>query len=368
MAVDDPILSAALIREAQIMYSFTCDYLEGCHEEVLKALCETNMKQEPGYGSDSFSEKAREEIRNACDDKDAAVTFVNGGTQANQLVIDTMLEPYEGVLAAETSHVNTHEAGAIEFSGHKVITLPQHDGKVLAEDAEDFVNVFYNDENYDHMVFPGMIYISHPTEYGTLYTADELKALSDVCRRHGMKLYLDGARLGYGLEADGTDVTLPLIDKFCDAFYIGGTKVGALNGEAVVFPGGHEPSHFLTRVKQHGALSAKGRLIGVQFAALFKDDLYFRISRHAVKMAHEIRKIFEDAGCSFFMDSPTNQQFVILENSVMEELAKYVGFGMWEKYDDDHTVVRFASSWATTEEAVDELRDAVEKCIQRQKK
>jgi threonine aldolase len=339
--------------------------MEGCHEEVLKALCSTNMEQTPGYGDDRFSKKAAEEIREACGDPDASVYFVNGGTQANQLVIDTMLESYEGVIAAETGHVNVHEAGAIEFSGHKVLTLPSHDGKILAGEAADYIRRFYGDDNHEHMVFPGMIYISHPTEYGTLYTAGELKELSAVCRENNLKLFLDGARLGYGLQADGTDVTLPLIAALCDVFYIGGTKVGALNGEAVVFPKGKEPSHFLTRMKQHGALSAKGRLAGVQFAALFKDDLYMRISRHAVEMAHQIKEIFEEAGCRIYIDSPTNQQFIILENSEIEELSRYVGFGFWEKYDENHTVVRFASSWATTQESVDELRRSVGLCIKK---
>lgn len=345
------------------MYSFACDYLEGCHEEVLKALCETNMEQAPGYGEDRFTKKAIEEIRGAVADPDAVIYFVNGGTQTNQLVIDSLLASYEGVLAAETGHVNVHEAGAIEFSGHKVLTLPSRDGKVSAGDVADYLHRFYNDGNHEHMVFPGMVYVSHPSEYGTLYSADELRQLSDVCHENHLKLFLDGARLGYGLEADDTDVTLPLISRLCDVFYIGGTKVGALNGEAIVFPGGRQPAHFLTRIKQHGALFAKGRLVGVQFAALFRDNLYFRISRHAVEMAKQIREIFEEAGCRFYIDSPTNQQFVILENSVLQELGKYVGYGFWEEYDENHTVVRFASSWATTREGIDELRQAVDRCI-----
>lgn len=345
------------------MYSFACDYLEGCHEDVLKALCETNMEQAPGYGEDRFTKTAREEIRRECNDPKASVWFVNGGTQTNQLIIDTMLESYEGVLAAMTGHVNVHEAGAIEFSGHKVLTLPAHHGKVAAADVEQYVQRFYHDGNYEHMVFPGMVYISHPTEYGTLYSAKELADLSEVCHKNHMKLFLDGARLGYGLMADGTDVTLPLIDQLCDVFYIGGTKVGALNGEAIVFPKGREPSHFLTRIKQHGALFAKGRLVGVQFAALFKDNLYYRISRHAIETAKEIHSIFEDAGCRFYIDSPTNQQFIILENSVLEKMSRYVEYGFWEEYDRDHTVVRFASSWATTEEGIEELRRAVDICI-----
>lgn len=345
------------------MYSFSCDYLEGCHEDVLEALVRTNREQEPGYGFDRFSKTAAEEIRQACRDPQASVRFVNGGTQANQLVIDAMLQKYEGVLAAETGHVNVHEAGAIEYCGHKVLTLPAHDGKVAASDVDDYIRTFYADGNYEHMVFPGMVYISHPTEYGTLYTADELRALSAVCRENRLPLFLDGARLGYGLEAPGTDVTLPLIDELCDVFYIGGTKVGALNGEAIVFPREGEPDHFLTQTKQHGALSAKGRLVGVQFATLFANDLYFRISRHAIQMAQQVRAIFEGAGFRMYNDSPTNQQFVIIDNDTMAKLSKLVEFGFWEKYDEEHTVVRFATSWATSQEGVDELRRAVQACV-----
>ncbi len=345
------------------MYSFSCDYLEGCHEEVLKALTQTNMEQAPGYGADRFTAEAVEEIRQACQAPKASVYLVNGGTQTNQLVIDTMLEPYEGVLTPQTGHVNVHEAGAIEFSGHKVLALPQVDGKAKAEDVEAYVKHFYADGNHEHMVFPGMVYISHPTEYGTLYTAAELKALSEVCHRYDLTLFVDGARLGYGLAADGTDVTLPLLAQLCDVFYIGGTKCGALNGEAIVFPQGNEPAHYVTRIKQHGALFAKGRLVGVQFAALFKDDLYMRICRNAIEKAKEIRQIFEEAGCQFFIDSPTNQQFVVLDNAIMQKLSQYVEFGFWEAYDDTHTVVRFASSWATTEEGIEELRKAVRICF-----
>ena len=340
------------------MYSFACDYLEGCHAEVLKALCETNMEQAPGYGADRFTKTATEEIREACGDPAASVYFVNGGTQTNQLIIDTTLEAYEGVLAARTGHVSVHEAGAIEFCGHKVLTLPAHEGKVDAADVKEYVKKFYDDSSHEHMVFPGMVYISHPSEYGTIYSARELTELSRVCRENHLKLFLDGARMGYGLEADGADVTLSLIARLCDVFYIGGTKVGALNGEAIVFPEGKEPSHFLTRIKQHGALSAKGRLAGVQFAALFKDNLYRRISRHAIEMA---------AGCRFYINSPTNQQFVILENDVLKELGEYVGYDIWEKYDENHTVVRFASSWATTQEGIEELRHAMNKCIKSRK-
>ncbi len=344
------------------MLSFECDYLEGCHEKVLEALVKTNMEQEPGYGADRFTQSAKEKIRRACEAPDADIYFLNGGTQTNQLMIDTMLQPYEGVIAAETGHVSVHEAGAIEFSGHKVLNVPSHNGKVDSSEVEAYIRNFYADGNHEHMVFPGMLYISHPTEYGTLYTADELRKLSEICQKYEIAFFLDGARLGYGLMAYDTDVTLPLIAQLCDAFYIGGTKVGALNGEAVVFPNGHTPKHFVTQIKQHGALLAKGRLIGVQFDTLFTDDLYYQISRHAIDMAMEVKRIFQDAGFEFYLDSPTNQQFFIIDNQTLEAIGKKVRYGFWETYDETHTVVRFATSWATTAENVQKLRSIILEC------
>ncbi len=337
------------------MLNFACDYLEGCHEAILHALIQTNLQQEPGYGSDCFSHSARQKIRSACRCPQAEIYFLAGGTQTNQLVIDSLLAPYEGVISADTGHVNGHEAGAIEFSGHKVLALPHREGKLEAEAVAKYIRSFYADGNHEHMVFPGMVYISHPTEYGTLYTARELRALAAVCREAGIPLYLDGARLGYGLAAEGTDVNLPLIAEACDCFYIGGTKVGALCGEALVFTG-TSPSHFITRIKQHGALSAKGRLIGIQFDTLFTNGLYETISAHAIEMARQLKAVFLEAGLPLYLDSPTNQQFVILENSQMEKLSRSVQFSFWESYDDTHTVVRFATSWATTPESITQLR------------
>ncbi|MDO4523461.1 MAG: beta-eliminating lyase-related protein [Eubacteriales bacterium] len=344
------------------MISFACDYLEGCHEDILKALAATNRLQESGYGTDWFTASAIEKIREACACSEADIYFINGGTQTNQLVIDTMLQPYEGVVAAETGHVSVHEAGAIEFSGHKVLTVSSHCGKVKAAEVEAYVKRFYEDGSHEHMVFPGMLYISHPTEYGTLYTAKELRELRAVCDTYGMPLFVDGARLGYGLQARGTDVTMPLLAELSDVFYIGGTKVGALCGEAVVFTKQNTPRHFVTQIKQHGALSAKGRLMGIQFDTLFTDGLYEKISRHAIDMAEQVKAVFQEAGYALAIDSPTNQQFVILENNKMKELEKYVGFECWEPYDEQHTVVRFATSWATEQEHVDELRALLSGC------
>lgn len=342
------------------MLSFACDYSEGAHEKVLARLMETNLEQAAGYGEDKYCESARQKIRAACECPEADVFFLVGGTQTNMVVIDSLLASYEGVISATTGHVNGHEAGAIEFTGHKVLTIGQQEGKIRAGELEAYLEAFWGDETHEHMVHPGMVYISHPTEYGTLYSASELEAISAVCRRYGIPLYLDGARLGYGLASSRTDVTLPMIAEYCDAFYIGGTKVGALCGEAVVFSRRRAPKAFRTMVKQHGAMLAKGRLLGVQFDALFTDDLYLNISRHAVEMAERLKQGLIEKGYSFYIDSPTNQQFVVLENEQVEALRERVTFSVWEKPDDEHTVVRFATSWATREEQVDELLEMME--------
>lgn len=337
------------------MFSFESDYTEGAHEAILRRLWDTNMEQLSGYGNDAYCDAAKEKIKAACGRPDAQVFLLAGGTQTNQIVIDTVLQPYQGVICADTGHIHGHEAGAIEYTGHKVLTLPHEQGKLPVEGLRQYLATFFADDNHDHMVFPGMVYISHPTEYGTLYTLQELTALSALCRQYDLPLYLDGARLGYGLMSHGTDVTLQDIARLCDVFYIGGTKVGALCGEAVVFTHGNAPAHFFTSIKQHGALLAKGRLLGVQFDTLFTDGLYDRISRHAIDMADKMRAAFRAKGYPFFIETVTNQIFIVLENRRMEELKQAVSFGFWERVDDDHTVVRFASSWATTEEAVDAL-------------
>ncbi|NCB91707.1 MAG: low specificity L-threonine aldolase [Clostridia bacterium] len=339
------------------MLHFECDYTEGAHEKILQRLVETNMEQLSGYGSDGYCESAKLKIKEACQCPDAQVHFLVGGTQTNQIVIAGMLNNYEGVVAAETGHVNVHEAGAIEYTGHKVLEIPQHEGKIDAQELDAYIDSFYQDENHEHMVFPGMVYISHPTEYGTLYTKNELSEISDICKKYEIPLFLDGARLGYGLMSLRTDVSLADIAEYCDVFYIGGTKVGALCGEAVVFTKGNTPKHFLTTIKQHGALLAKGRLLGIQFDTLFTDDLYMKISKHAIDMAEKLKGIFEKKGYPFFLDSPTNQQFVILENKRMEELGEKVTFSFWENVDDAHTVVRFATSWATKQEDIDKLEE-----------
>ena len=339
------------------MISFESDYICGAHPQVLQKLCETNLECLSGYGTDHYCESAKEKIRKACGCPEAEVEFLTGGTQTNAIVIATMLKDYEGVVAAKTGHVNVHEAGAIEYTGHKVLTVEPENGKIVPERLKDFLETFYADETHEHMVFPGMVYISHPTEYGTLYSKAELQELAAICRSYEMPLFLDGARLGYGLMSHETDVTLEDIARICDVFYIGGTKVGALCGEAVVFTRGNRPKHFINSVKKRGALLAKGRLVGIQFDALFTDGLYFRIGSHAIEMADRIRKIFLDRGYRFLLNSPTNQQFIILDNKKMEQLKKQAAFSFWEPVDEHHTAVRFATSWSTTQEDLDRLAE-----------
>ena len=334
--------------------SFESDYMEGCHPLILEKMNKINFEKMTGYGCDEICESAKEKIRKACDCQKAEIYFLVGGTQTNATVIDGLLKRYETVITANTGHITEHEAGAIEAKGHKVTMLPSHDGKISCEDLLSYLKNYFADENNAHIVKPGVVYISFPTEFGTIYSLDELKSLRKICDEYNLKLYADGARLGYGLCASD-EVTLKDIAKYCHAFYIGGTKVGALFGEAVVFTEENLIPHFFTLMKQNGALLAKGWLLGLQFDVLFTDDLYFKISRNAIKMAKQIENAFVKKGYQIFMDSPTNQKFIVLENSQMEELKKSVTFSYWQKFDENHTVVRFATSWATTQEQVDAL-------------
>lgn len=337
------------------MLHFDCDYMEGAHPEIIRRLTETNLEQTAGYGYDKYTENARRLIADECGMPDARVFFLVGGTQTNSTVIDGILAHHEGVLAAETGHINVHEAGAIEAGGHKVLTLPQYEGKVHANDVKDFIDNFYRDETFEHMVAPGMLYISNPTEFGTLYTLDELRELNDTCRKANIPLFIDGARMGYGLAAYDGKVTLKDIAENCDVFYIGGTKAGALFGEAVVVTNPNLLKHFFTLVKQHGALLAKGRLLGIQFETLFTDNLYIDISRHAVKMAMKLKQAFSSKGYRIFIDSPTNQQFVVMPNNEIDRLKQYATFELWGAKGEKETVVRFVTSWATKESDIDEL-------------
>lgn len=337
------------------MLSFESDYTVGAHEKILSRMQEMNMVQQKGYGGDGICESAKDKIRKACGCEEAQIHFLVGGTQTNSIVIASMLERYEGVVAAQTGHVSVHEAGAIEYTGHKVLEIPGHDGKIDAGELSGWLKTFWEDGNCEHMVFPGMVYISHPTEYGTLYSLKELQEISGICKEYGIPLYLDGARLGYGLASAETDVSLPDIARYCDVFYIGGTKVGALFGEALVFTKKNMPKHFMTMVKQQGGLLAKGWLLGLQFDTLFTDGLYYEISKNAIDTAELIKKGFQEKGYELLIDSPTNQQFIIMENETIERLKSKVAFSFWEKYDESRTVVRFATSWATRREDAEEL-------------
>lgn len=340
------------------MLSFASDYTEGACEEILQKLAETNRESLPGYGMDRYCQSAARKIQEATGCPEAEVYFLVGGTQTNAVVISSILAPYEGVVAAQTGHVSIHEAGAIEYTGHKVLQLPEKDGKIDPADLQEYLQNFEADANNDHMVFPGMVYLSHPTEYGTLYSRKELQAISEICRSYEIPLYLDGARLGYGLAGEENDLSLSEIAHLCDVFYIGGTKVGAFCGEAVVFgEKKNVPAHFITRIKQQGALLAKGRLLGIQFDVLFTDDLYFSISKNAIATANRLKKGFAEKGYRFFMDSPTNQIFLVLENTQLAALEGKAKFGFWEKFDDTHTVVRIATSWATRMDEVEALID-----------
>lgn len=337
------------------MLRFDTDYMEGAHPVVMQRLVDTNLEHTVGYGSDEYSVQAREAIREACGAPDALVQFLVGGTQTNATVLDALLRRHEGVLCAETAHINVHESGAVEHSGHKVLTLPSHEGKVCPKEVDHYITEFYRDDTYEHMVAPGVLYITQPTEYGTLYSLSELEELSAICHNHDIPLYLDGARLGYALASDKADFTLKDIARLCDVFYIGGTKCGAMFGEAVVAADPKRLPHFFPLVKQHGALMAKGRLQGVQFLTLFTDNLYVKIARHADELAMRLRSAFVEKGYKMAIDSPTNQQFVVLPNDVLDRLLQYATFELWGPRGEKETTVRFVMSWATTDEDVEEF-------------
>lgn len=341
--------------------SFASDYMEGAHPNILKRLADTNWQKMPGYGFDEISLSAKERIRKACEAPNAEVEFLIGGTQTNAVMIDALLASYQGVIAADTGHISVHEAGAIEFGGHKVLTVPAKEGKIAADQIVAYAADYHNDANHDHMVMPGMVYLSQPTEFGTLYSKAELQAIHDVCRQYDMKLYVDGARLSYALACPENDVTMADLAKLCDAFYIGGTKCGALIAEAVVIPDAKLIPHLFTIIKQHGALLAKGRLLGIQFDELFKDDLYVKIAKEAIDYANQIRQCLKENGYQLYYSSPTNQTFFVIENQKMQELAQHAEFSFWEKYDENHTIIRFATSWASKKADVDQLCELIAK-------
>lgn len=342
--------------------SFACDYMEGCHPAILEKLIKTNLIKTPGYGLDDYTRSACEKIKSACRKPEAQVFLLTGGTQTNATVISAILKSYQGVVSASTGHIATHEAGAVEACGHKVLTLPSHNGKIDAAELSRFLVDYDQDANHDHIVMPGMVYISHPTEYGTLYSHSELEEISRICRQHQIPLYLDGARLAYALACPQNDLSLQDLAALCDVFYIGGTKCGALFGEAVVITVPGLIPHFFTIIKQHGALLAKGRLLGIQFDTLFTNHLYEHIGKSAISAADQIRDMLKSNGFQLCYDSPTNQIFCIIDNSVMDRLLSQVECSFWEKYDDSHTVIRFVTSWATTQEDVQRLGTVLSFC------
>lgn len=337
------------------MYRFECDYAEGCHPLIMDALFKTNSEQHCGYGNDIYCEKARKAILDLCDCKTCAVHFLVGGTQTNTVVINHILRPHQGVLCANTGHITIHETGAIEATGHKVLPLDSDDGTITGKQVLDYCSAHFSDHDFEHIVQPGMVYISNPTENGTIYTKSQLSELKKACEQYSIPLFIDGARLGYALASPKNDLTLSDLCKLCDVFYIGGTKVGALFGEAVVITNTALQKDFRYIMKQHGAMLAKGRLLGVQFLTLFTDNLYTDISKNAVELALQIKQAFASVGCEFLFDSYTNQQFPILSDSQLEILSKKYSYSFWKKMPDGKNAVRFCTSWATPDTAVKEL-------------
>lgn len=337
------------------MIRFNCDYSEGAYSSILEKLAQTNLEQTAGYGLDPYCEKAKKLIQDLCKAPQAQVHFLVGGTQTNMMLIAAALRPYQGALSPDSGHINVHESGAIEATGHKVLALPSKDGKITAEQVQEEYTKHYKDPDREHMVQPKLVYISNPTEIGTIYSKAELTALSKVCRENNLYLYVDGARLGYGLTAKSNDLSLADMAELCDAFYIGGTKVGALFGEALVITNPALQEDFRYVIKQHGGMFAKGRLLGIQFLALLEDGTYFEIARHANELAEKIKQACIEKGYSFLTQSDTNQQFPILPNSVLEKLGSKYTYSVWQPMDETHSAVRFCTSWATKEEDVASL-------------
>ena len=333
------------------MFYFTNDYSEGACNQILENLSKTNYTQTPGYGVDIFCKQAEKMIREVTGQSNADVHFITGGTPANVLAITT-LRPYEAVICVETGHINTHETGAVEATGHKILQVPGKDGKISPEQIEEMV-LTHNDE---HVVLPKMVFISNSTELGTIYTKDELIAISNVCKKHNLYLYMDGARLGTALVASGNDLTLKDIASLVDMFYIGGTKNGALLGEAMVIINDELKPNFRNLIKQHCSMLAKGRIMGIEFITLFENNLYFELAKNAVAMAQQLSNLFKENGIRLYTESPTNQIFPIMDNDLINRLSQNYGFETWCKYDDEHAVVRFVCSWATKQENIDNFK------------
>ena len=340
------------------MVNFESDYIAGAHPKLMQRLLETNLEPGAGYGDDRWSRSAERKILDACGCPDGSVFFLSGGTQVNVVAISALLRPWEGVVTAETGHIHVHEAGGLEAIGCKLLLLPERDGKLTAAAVRELTEAVLADENREHVVWPGVVYVTNPTEWGSLYTRRELEDIAAVCRQYGLRLYLDGARLAYGLASRAADLDLKTIAALCDAFYIGGTKCGALCGEALVFPHG-APAHFANYTKKRLAMLAKGRVFGVQFDALFTDGLYWEIGRHGIEAAERLKEILRRHGLPMFRETPTNQQFVVLENEALVRLREQVAVSYWSRADETHTVVRLATSWSTTEADLETLDRAL---------
>ncbi len=340
------------------MVNFESDYIAGAHPKLMQRLLETNLEPGAGYGDDRWSRSAERKILDACGCPDGSVFFLSGGTQVNVVAISALLRPWEGVVTAETGHIHVHEAGGLEAIGCKLLLLPERDGKLTAAAIRELTETVLADENREHVVWPGVVYVTNPTEWGSLYTRRELEDIAAVCRQYGLRLYLDGARLAYGLASRAADLDLKTIAALCDAFYIGGTKCGALCGEALVFPHG-APAHFANYTKKRLAMLAKGRVFGVQFDALFTDGLYWEIGRHGIEAAERLKEILRRHGLPMFRETPTNQQFVVLENEALVRLREQVAVSYWSRADETHTVVRLATSWSTTEADLETLDRAL---------
>ena len=328
------------------------DYSEGCCEEILKKLNETNLLKTKGYCEDEFCKSASEKIKKACNCPEAEIKFLIGGTQTNKVVLDVILKKYEGAISCESGHIAIHEAGAIENSGHKVLVIKGKNGKLDHNDVENYLKAFNSDETKEHMVFPGAIYISHPTEFGTLYTKEELINLYNISKKYNLSLYVDGARLGYALACEKNEIDLPTLAQYSDVFYIGGTKVGSLFGEAVVFTKKNIPKHIITLIKMHGALLAKGRILGIQFDTLFTDNLYQKLGKNAIECAMILKNEMIKKGYKIYIDSYTNLQYFILNNKKIEELKDKAYFYIIEKCDDNNSLIRLVTSWATKKEDI----------------
>ena len=352
-AVRAALALRAVSEEKMNVCDFRSDYMEGAHPKIIERLVKTNTEKTAGYGTDGYCEAAREKIRRACSAPDSEVYFFVGGTQANATVLSSILLPYQGVVCCDTAHINCHEAGAVEATGHKVISTKGKDGKLTPEGLLSVIEQYENDESREHTVMPGCAYVSHPTELGTLYTKDELSRLSKICKEYSIPLFLDGARLGYGIAAPQSDLSLADIASLCDLFYIGGTKCGALMGEALVVTNKTLCKSYFSMMKRHGAVLAKGRLLGLQFVTLFTDNLYVEICKNGVELALYLKSELIARGYRTYIDSPTNQQFFIITNEKYEQLKLKIGFTLWEKLPSGDVVIRLVTSFMTTKEQVD---------------